>query len=117
VTKYVYREDSREISGFGGAYEKACQIMVVAGMEWFDEHPDAVPHFAGYQGVMGIITEEDDDAKALGAWMVAAADAYDPNGGVTGAMHQATVSHVLWAHENGWDPYLDKMSILLEEAK
>lgn len=109
MADYVFTPDMDEISGFGGTYEAGCRVMVQAGMEWFDQHPGAEPQFRGYRGVYGVLAEDNADAKALSAAMVAAADAAYPNGGVTGAMHQATVSAVLWAHRHGWDTYCDAM--------
>jgi hypothetical protein len=104
--KYVFTDDMREISGFGGGYEAACRAMVVAGLEWFDAHPAAKPEFHGFKGVYGILAEDNDDAKALSKAMVAAAE---PLGGATGAMHQATVAHALKIREMGWDWYVVEM--------
>ena len=58
-----YTKDMGEISGFGGGYEEACRKMVLAGLDWFDANPDADPQFHGYEGIYGIITEDNDDAK------------------------------------------------------
>jgi len=101
MPKYEYLPDDPEISGFGGGYEAACRAMVAAGMEWFDAHPDADPQFHGYKGVYGVISEDNADAKALSAAIIAGS-----GGDCTGAMHQATTSHVLYAHKHGWDKYL-----------
>lgn len=102
MTKYVYRDDDPEISGFGGGYESACRAMVAAGMEWFDANPAADPKFHGFKGVYGLIDEDNADAEALSAAVAAGC----PGGGCTGAMHQATISHVLYARKHGWDKYL-----------
>ena len=98
--KYQYTDDMNEISGFGGGYETACRAMVVAGLEHLDANPTADPKFHGHEGIYGIITEDNDDAKALTAAVVAVT-----GGDCTGAMHQATVSHILWIRKNGWDRY------------
>lgn len=102
MTTYQHLDTDPEISGFGGGYEAACRAMVAAGMEWFDANPDADPQFRGYEGVYGVVTETNADAKALSAAVAAACE------GCTGAMHQATVSHVLYAHRVGWDVYLQE---------
>lgn len=96
----TWTDDMGEISGFGGGYENVCRAMVLAGIQWIDEHPDADPKFHGYNGIYGIITEDNDDAKALTAAVVAAA-----NGDCTGAMHQASVGHVMAYKRLGWDEY------------
>ncbi len=115
-SRYGFSSDMDEISGFGGTYEAGCRVMVQAGMEWFDQHPDAQPKYRGFKGIYGVLGEDNADAKALSAAMVAAADAAYPEGGVTGAMHQATVSHVLWAHRYGWPAYCESMRKRRTEA-
>lgn len=94
--KYEYTKDMREISGFGAvggwAYEEACRAMVVAGLEWLDANPGALPR------------AKDERGKALMEAMAA------PVGEeVTGIMMQACVLHVLRAHQIGWDQYAAEM--------
>ena len=96
-----YTDDMREISGFGKGYEATCRKMVLAGLDWFDAHPDADPTFHSYKGIYGALTEDNDDAKALTAAMIAAAD-----GDCTGAMYEATVGHVLWIRAHSWEQYV-----------
>ena len=98
--KYSYTDDMAEISGFGGGYEATCRAMVVAGLKWFDEHPGASPEFRGYSGIYGVINEENSDAKELTKAVIEAS-----GGDCTGAMHQATISHILWIHNHSWDQY------------
>lgn len=95
-----------EISGFGGTYEDGCRTMVLAGLDWLDGHPTADPKFHGFTDVYGVLVDDNDDAKALSKAMVDAADAKYPDGGVTGAMHQACVQHVLFVRKHGWDRYV-----------
>ena len=100
----VYDSEMGEISGFGGGYEETCRKMALAGMQWFDEHPDADPKFHGYRGITGVISEDNDDAKALTDAIMAAS-----GGDCTGAMHQACVSHALAYKRLGWDGYRAEM--------
>ena len=106
--KYDYDQVKREISGFGGGYEAACRRMVLAGLAWCDEHPQANPLFHGYRGIMGIISEDNEDAKLLTAALLAA----EPD--CSGAMHQAAVQHTLFIRKHGWEAYVAKMN---EEAE
>ncbi|OEU76115.1 MAG: hypothetical protein BA874_06660 [Desulfuromonadales bacterium C00003068] len=103
MSEYEYEEGMSEISGFGGSYEKSCRKMVKAGLEWFDENPEADPIFAGYEGIYGIISTENEDAKNLSKAVTASVD------DCTGAMHQATIGHILHVHEVGWETYLEEM--------
>ena len=95
----------REISGFGGGYESACRAMVLAGVAWCEANPDADPQFTGYKNVFGLVHEDNDDAKALTKAVLAGGGA-----GVSGAMHQASVNHVLKIREMGWGWYVSEMS-------
>lgn len=101
----VFDSDMAEISGFGGGYEACCRKMALAGMKWCDDNPPADPKFHGYEGVFGVIAEDNDDAKALSKAINDAAD----GGGATGAMHQACVSHALAYRRLGWDAYRAEM--------
>lgn len=119
---YGWNNEMREISGMGHTYEVACRIMVSAGMRWIARHPEAKLRFSEYTNITGIILEESDDAKALVAQMIDAAEAYGDatlggRGGVTGAMMQACVHHVLEAHRLGWPAYRDKMIELKREEE
>ena len=98
--KREWTDDMGEISGFGGGYEATCRAMAFAGMDWLDANPDAAPQFTGYKNIYGVITEDNEDAKALSAAVVAAA-----GGDCTGAMHQATIGHALAYKRLGWDEY------------
>lgn len=100
----TWSDDMGEISGMGGGYEAACRSMVLAGIKWIDEHPDADPHFRGYKNIYGIINEENDDAKALTAAILVPVD-----GDCTGAMHQASIGHVLAYKRLGWDAYCKEL--------
>ena len=99
-----YTDDMCEISGFGGSYEATCRAMVLAGLDWFDAHPDADAKFHGYKNIYGVICEDNDDAKALTEAVVAAS-----GGDCTGAMHHACIGHILAARRLGWDGYCAEM--------
>jgi hypothetical protein len=101
---YTYTEKCREISGFGGGYEKACRDMVIAAMNWMDEHPNADPTFSQYKNITGLTVDENEDMLAMQKVMFNAA-----GGDCTGAMMQYSTNHALFAHKNGWDKYIEKM--------
>ena len=96
MTKYNYTDDMDEISGFGGGYESTCRAMVIAGLNWWDENPQADPKWGEYKNIYGITTDENEDAKAMQHVMLEAA-----KDDCTGAMMQATMSHVMFAHKSG----------------
>lgn len=99
-----WKESMGEISGFGGGYEAACRSMVLAGIAWIDANPEADPQFHGFRGIYGVIQEDNADAEALTKAII------DASGGdATGAMHQASVSHVLAYKRLGWDEYVRQL--------
>lgn len=103
--EYEYVKGMRQISGMGGAYEKTCRKMVIGGLKWFDEHPNADPHFHGYKQIYGLCLEDNQDAKDLSEAVEKAAGEY----GCTGAMHQATIGHILHIKQIGWEKYTEEM--------
>jgi hypothetical protein len=105
IPGFEWTADMHEISGFGGGYERTCRAMVSAGCNWLSEHPDADPQFHGYKGVYGVIAEDNDDAKTLSKVVLDAA-----GGDCTGAMHQASIGHVLaWRRMGSWLAYQREM--------
>lgn len=100
---YVYTDKCQGISGMGGDYEEACRTMVIAGMKHMEANPMSEPDISTYKNLYGIIKENNDDAKALSK---AVSDACED---CTGAMHQAAMSHVIYAHTSGWDKYITEM--------
>lgn len=104
----------REISGFGGSYEAACRAMVSAGLDWFDANPNAKPAFNAYANIIGIISEDNADAKALSEACLNAKIIMDGKettvrDDCTGAMHHYSVMHCFRAHKIGWDKYCAEM--------
>lgn len=104
TSKFEYSKGCTEISGFGGGYEEICRKMVIAGMEWLDSHPKAKISYKEYKNIYGITTGESKDCKKMQDVMLKASD-----NDCTGAMMQATLSHVMYAHKNGWEKYISEM--------
>lgn len=104
MTKYQFNDDMKEISGFGGAYEGECRKMLAAALEWLDANPEADPQFRGYKGVYGVLSDDNEDAKALSKAATSVTE------GATGAMHQAVMTHAMFVKANGWDKYVAEMT-------
>lgn len=100
---YEWTDDMGELSGFGGGYEDACRMMLAAALAWLDAHPDAKPLYKGFVGVVGILADDNLDAKALSDAAIAAC----PDG-PTGAMHQAAITAALWVSKNGWEKFAEQ---------
>lgn len=104
MSKYSYTDKCDEISGFGGSYEEGCRKMVIAGLEWFDQHENADPKFQSFENVFGLILEKNEDAKKLTEHMNAAC-----GNEATGAMMQACLNHVRYVKQHGCDKYIEQM--------
>lgn len=89
-----------DISGFGGAYEAACQEMLLNGMKYLNEHPNF--DFRVYKSspqVFGICIGEGETAEALDK---AVCEGVEPSG----AMHHAVISHLAYIHTHGYEGWL-----------
>lgn len=76
-------------------------------------NPLADPHFRGCEGVYGVILNDNEDAKYLTQATMDAKVLIDgkvvrAGDDATGAMHQATISHILWIRHHGWDKYVEE---------
>lgn len=104
MSKYSYTDKCTEVSGLGGIYEEACKKMVISGVEWFDNNKNADPKFHGFEGVFGLVIEDNDQAKELTRHMNKSI-----NEEATGAMMQACLNHVMFVKQNGWEKYIEEM--------
>jgi hypothetical protein len=111
-----WTKDMGEISGFGGGYEAVCRAMTLAGIAWIDANPTADPHFHGYKGIYGVLSEDNDDAKKLVEAMMDAPVMLDGKqiqahvkDDCTGAMHHASCQHVMAYKRLGWDEYCKQL--------
>lgn len=108
--KYLFNKDMREISGFGGSYEKQCQKMVVAGLEWCDKNLNAEIKYKEFLNLYGVITDKNKHCRVMQKAMLKPVKEY----GVTGAMMQASLSHIMYIRRHGWDKYVKEMQRLKE---
>jgi len=102
--KYKWQPGMGEISGMGGSYEQGCRAMLIAGLEYLDDHPNLDPRFKGWKGAYGVLVDDNEDAKKLDK---AVLDAVDRE--CTGAMHHAAIETILWIRHNGWKRFVDSM--------
>lgn len=103
--EYRHSEDMGQISGFGGGYEKTCQDMLDAGVKWLNEHPKHDDlNMRGLKNVFGLLEANSPDAKELERAILAAGGS-----DITGAMHHAVMSRLLFIAKNGWDKYCSEV--------
>ncbi len=91
-----------DISGFGGGYERGCQMGLRAGEEWLKQHPDFKFDYRTYKNITGICFCESDEAKELDETISNAVD-----GGMTGAQHQAIIAHLFEIKKKGREQWLN----------
>lgn len=101
MSEFEFTDKCREISGFGGDYEKACRDMVKAGMQWIKDNPGVELVYDGYWANHNQPMQELESHVAK------------VNYGCTGAMVATTLNHIMFAHKNGWKAYIDQMELKL----
>lgn len=105
---YEWTAEMGEVSGLGGEYEEACRDMVVAGVEWLDEHPDADLQASVIDGVIGVVEPDTAETEALMDHMSEELT-NDGRDAPTGAMMHTCVGHVMYVAGQGWDAYAERM--------
>ncbi len=90
------------ISGMGGGYERMCQLMLLAGVEFLKGKPNFTWDYRSYTQVYGVCWSDSADAKALDEALMKACD-----NDCTGAMHQAVIGHLRLIHKEGHAAWLE----------
>jgi hypothetical protein len=90
-----------DISGMGGRYEAACQIMLERGLTWLKDHPDfnVGKSYKQLKGVFGICTSEEALAKEMDAYICAEIEP-------SGAMHHAIIQRLTKIQVVGYDQWV-----------
>lgn len=103
---FRHTPDMGEISGFGGGYEKACQDMLEAGVNYIHDQKlsGSDVQVTQYANVFGICFPENKPTKALEDAVVAAS-----GGDCTGAMVHAVMGRLAYIAREGWDKYCDEV--------
>ena len=99
------RVETVDISGFGGGYEKACQLMLRAGIKFLKENPDFHFDYQGFKEVYGLCWSDTPWCKELDKVLF---DSTEKSGGATGAMHQAVIGHLTYIHKHGYKKWLEE---------
>lgn len=102
--------ETGNISGMGGGYERCVQLALRAGVKWLREHPDFKFRIKIYKDIYGIaridtmgVAEYEKLAKELDGVLLKAAD-----NDLTGAMHQAIITHLSFIHQHSEEKWLSK---------
>lgn len=119
--RWRWTSDMSEVSGFGGTYEAGCRAMVQAGLQWFEENPDADPVFKSATNTFGLLIDVNEHAEELEKAMMDAEISFPEDAEefagetirirkqATGAMHQAAIETIMWIRQNSWDEYEEMM--------
>lgn len=87
-------KQSISMSGFGGGYEQACQDMLKAATDWFEEKNIPREDWAKYGN---------DNMKELEKVILKAA-----GGDSSGAMFGAVKGHLGWISKNGYENWIEE---------
>ncbi len=102
MTTFRHSEAMGEISGFGGRYEEVCQNMLEAGCQWLQDNDHDDLQMSEISNVFGLLTAENEQAKALEEAVMAAPGAED----ASGAMHHAVMRRLHYISKYGWGAYI-----------
>jgi len=98
---------SVNISGFGGSYEEGCQQILWLGLEWIKDKPLEIwKGTYSLENVTGLLVSGD-GLKEFDKILYA--DPFLKAGGITGAMHQCSLSFVHYIHLNGYEAFVKKV--------
>ncbi len=93
-----------DISGMGGSYERACQLMLQAGIKYLENKSNFVWDYKEYQNVYGVCFSESEQAKRLDEAIMKSI-----NGDCSGAMHQCVIGHLRYIHQNSYEKWLNEI--------
>jgi hypothetical protein len=62
--KMKFTRKMRQVSGFGGSYERTCRKLILDGIKWIQEHPDKNPVVKEFPQIFGI-TDNNTDAEEM----------------------------------------------------
>jgi len=92
------------ISGMGGGYERACQMMLRAGIKHLEKNPDFHFDYFTYPNIYGVAWTETPWGKELDKVLMDAI-----GGDCTGAMHQCVIGHLAYIHKQGYNKWLEEL--------
>lgn len=95
-----------EISGAGGGYEKTCQDMLEAGVEWILDHPEFEFSAEGFQGAVGLVYPNNVETQELMHVVIDASKNQDGAPEADGAQIHAIMQRLGFIANNGWEPYV-----------
>lgn len=89
-----------DVSGMGGGYERACQLMIQAGVKFLQENEF---HFdyRTLKGVYGVAFSDAPWSEDLEKVLMDAV-----GGDCTGAMHQCVIGHLTYIHKESYEAWL-----------
>ena len=96
---YKHTPEMGEISGFGGSYEEACQIMLDAGVKWIQTNTHDDLKAKTLKNAYGLLEPTSEQAKALEKAIL------EPVEDATGGMHQAVMQRLFFIAKHGWGKY------------
>jgi hypothetical protein len=114
---FEFTDDMNEISGLGGAHERALRAAVLAGARWWVIHPEGDPIIEGDdKECCGTNADGRSLMRAVNETIFTCDDGVKvPLSTVfTPAMYYAAMYHIVWIGEHGWDHYARAMRVPLQ---
>lgn|SRR6185503_5283203 len=97
------RLGAKDHSSMGADYETAMRRMLIAGIDYINQHPDCVPVFKEYNHIFGHIDDLNSDAQKLYNVVLAA----EPN--CSSAQMQEIMGYLTYIVQLGWEKFVEMM--------
>lgn len=113
---FEFTDDMNEISGLGGAHERALRTAVVSGAKWWLLHPEADPIIEGDESLCkGGNPDGEALLRAVNETIFTGDDGVKVplENVLTPSMYYAAMYHIVWIGEHGWDNYATAMRLPL----
>lgn len=103
----MVRQETFELSGFGGGYEDMCQRMLWRGVGYLSEVRPPVEMWDSateFRDIYGVMVTDGAALKAIEAAII------KPGEDCTGAMHQCVMGHLRFIHKNGIERWREELA-------
>ncbi len=103
MSKYIFTPEMDEITGFGGVYEETARAMLMEGLRWMDEHPEAKLTYE-----KGKITNGSTEHAQLVDAVVAKGNTI---GGATSLLLEMVLELLYYIKAEGWEAFEEMFKV------
>lgn len=102
IEQYQYTINCRKISGLDEIQEENCRTLVKIGMDWINNNPNISISLDQLENLFGNNNiDNNSDIYLLKELLIQSIE------NVNDTMLQISMSHIVFAHNNGWENYIN----------